>query len=87
MNIAKEHGENCEHMIISLCQGMGIPIQSPQIERAHRLGNQKNTKYVSPILVRFLCFKDRQLVLQKKERFKQQGITVVEDLHREILQK
>ena len=87
LNIAREGGvEDCESTIIDLCEKYGIPIQSYQIERAHRLGSQ-SPKLTNPILVRFLSFKDRQRVFQEKGKFKQDGIVVVEDFPREILQK
>ena len=87
LNIPRDGSvKNCESVITNLCEKHGILIQRDHIERAHRLGSQ-NAKYTNPILVRFLNVKDRQEVFQQRGKFKQEGIVVVEDFPKEILQR
>ena len=84
INVAdRPTGENCESRVLELCKRFDIDLEEHHIERAHRLGNKNQAK--SPILVKFLSYKDRQRVLQEKTRFKQQGILVVEDYPKEVL--
>ena len=75
--------ENCEKLISDLCFQLNIPLPEYSIERAHRLGKIAS----SPIIVKFYHYKIRQKVFAERERFKEKGITVVEDYPREILKR
>ena len=86
LNITHEPGveaqENCEEVIINKCAGYGIHLGPRDIERAHRMGPQ--SKKNRPIIVKFTNFKDKISVLREKQKFRSDGITIVEDFPIEI---
>lgn len=74
--------EDCEKIIIELCQKIGLQIGPREIERAHRLGQNNNPN--RPIIVKLSHFKDKQSILSKKQQFKDFDVTVLEDFPAEI---
>ena len=85
LNIANQSSvESCEILMLDLFKKFDISLEDHQIERAHRLGGRHQAK--SPILVKFLSYKDRQQVFREKARFREHGIQVVEDFPKEVLQ-
>ena len=76
--------EDCESLIIRLCHGKGIILDSRDIVRAHRTGPIVNNKGV--IIVKFTHYKDKQKILKLKSTFFN-GLMVIEDFPPEILEK
>ena len=74
--------EDCESIILGLCDQLGLSIGPREIERAHRLGPY--SKAESPIIVKLSHFKDKQLILSKRKQFKDIGVTVIEDFPVEV---
>ena len=74
--------EDCEAAILNLCTQVGLSIGPRGIERAHRLG--QNGHPSRPVIVKFSNFKDKQLILSNKQKFKEVGVTVMEDFPAEI---
>lgn len=67
-----------------------IDPKSIEIERAHRIGNMKQqiTTKPRPIVVKFLCYKDKDLILTKaKAHLKNTGVYVNEDFSDRIRKK
>ena len=54
------------------------------IERAHKLHGGKRD---SPIIAKFLSFRDKLLVIRQKQKFRQSGVLVVEDFPVEVTQR
>ena len=84
IGVDESRNENCERIVISLCESVGINITERAIIRAHRLG-KFNAQRQRPIIVRFHHFKDREWVFSKRNEFKTQcRIRVNEDFPQEI---
>lgn len=66
-----------------------IDPKSIEIERAHRIGNSKQqTTKPRPIVVQFLHYKDKELILTKaKTHLKNSGVYVNEDFSDRIRKK
>ena len=77
--------EDCESLIIRLCHGKGIILDSRDIVRAHRTGPIVNNKQA--IIVKFTHYKDKQNILKLKSTFFNDGLMVVEDFPPEVLEK
>ena len=77
--------ENCEEIILGLCSDLGVQIENKDIARAHRTGQKRQNK--QPIIVKFSHFKVKQRVLKTKHKFREIGISVVEDFPPEILER
>ena len=69
--------ENCETIILNVCSQIGLKIHPRDIKRAHRVGPSGNPS--RPIIVKLLHFKDRQLILMEKQKFRAVGVRVMED--------
>ena len=74
--------EDCEEIIVDLCNRVGISIGHRELEKAHRLGQFGSLH--RPIIAKLSNFKDKQSILSKKQQFKDIGVTVVEDFPAEI---
>ena len=59
--------EDCESLIIRLCQEKGITLDNRDIVRAHRTGPTLNNKRA--IIVKFTHYKDKQKILKLKSSF------------------
>ena len=77
--------EDCESLIIRLCHGKGIILDSRDIVRAHRTGPIVNNK--PAIIVKFTHYKDKQKILKLKSTFFNDGLLVIKDFPPEFLQK
>ena len=82
----KETAVETEHLVAKLCQQkLGYPLQSWEVEVAHRTG-----KFLPdgnrPIIVRLVSRKTRASIMAKRRKLKGTKIVVAEDLTRENLQ-
>lgn len=83
-----EYWNDTENLVRETISSLDIDTDGMNIERAHRLGSKKDG-VVRPIIVKFLSFKDRELVLQRCRMNEApaclpDGIRVVEDFPPEI---
>lgn len=68
-----------EKRVIDLClSNLEVPLQSRDIERAHRIGRFQPSKN-RPIIVRFCHYKDRELILSNAKKLKGTNYSVSED--------
>ena len=74
--------EDCVAIILDKCAGYGIQLEPRDIERAHRMGHR--SKKDRPIIVKFSNFRDKMTVLKQKQRFRADGVILVEDFPIEI---
>lgn len=81
-NIDEKEGESwseCEGAVIKLAkEKMGVPVESRDIERAHRLGKKSKGRH-RPIIVKFLSFKTKEEILANSNKLRGSNITVSED--------
>ena len=82
----KETAVETEHLVAQLCQQkLGYPLQSWEVEVAHRTG-----KFLPdgnrPIIVRLVSRKTRASIMAKRRQLKGTKIVIAEDLTRETLQ-
>ena len=77
--------ENCEELILGMCNDLGVVLESKDIARAHRTGQKRQNS--QPIIVKFNQFKEKQRVLKAKPKFREIGVLVVEDFPPEILER
>ena len=71
----------------SIIQDLGVPlaqVEAIKIERAHRTGRRIANK-PRPIVVKFLSYKDRELVLKKARSIKPRGVKFREDFSSRII--
>jgi hypothetical protein len=73
----------------SLIKDLGLPFAQAdalKIERAHRTGRRiKNKNKPRPIVVKFLSFKDRELILKRARAIKPNGVKYREDFSSRII--
>lgn len=78
--IKEERGEACEERVIRLFQEkLHINITPQQIDRCHRSGRYNENK-PRGIIVKFISYKDRNAIFEKKKFLKHSGVTISEDL-------
>ena len=77
--------DDCESIVLSLCNDMNILMESKDIVRAHRAGPKMDGSQL--VIVKFHHFKDKLCVLKSKNRFHEIGIPVVEDFPVEVLER
>jgi hypothetical protein len=76
--------ENCEEVIIIICQNAGLDIGPLSIARAHRLGGYDRNRN-RPIIVKFQHYKARQLVWSFRKYIREhQHVGISEDYPQEI---
>ena len=69
MNLPEVHGEDCKGMIINLIQNnLKIDVTNVRFHAIHRVGKPAVGK-TRPIIVRFVCREDRDLVWSRKKNF------------------
>jgi len=62
-----------------------LNVQDVVIERAHRVGRQKNAE-PRPIVLKLLSYKDKELVLEKRKLLKDTSCYVSEDFSKETFE-
>ena len=75
--------KDCESIILDMCNRYNLNLPENCIERAHKLRGARD----SPIIARFLSFKDKLKVIRQKQKFRESGILVVEDFPVEVIQR
>ena len=87
LGIPEKRHENCENIVLGICEKIGLDFNERTIERAHRLGKYQEGR-TRPIIVRFHHFKDRQAVWATKWDIQTQSNTrIVEDFPNDIALK
>ncbi len=70
MNIPEERGENCKEKILNLLESvLGIDTANIRFHAVHRVGKVAADK-TRPIIARFVCREDRELVWSRKKELK-----------------
>jgi hypothetical protein len=85
--IPESRNEDCEFIVVCICQNAGLDIGSRVIVRAHRLGpfNRNRTR---PIIVKFAHFKDREATWMSRRHIRSsQFVAVSEDFPEEIKER
>ena len=78
--------DNLEEKILTTIQGTGISLTSRDIERVHFLGPPV-TNRIRPVIVRFHYFKDKALVMTKKDSLRERSVYLSEDFPQEIQER
>lgn len=91
MNIPEERGENCKEIILNLLESvLGIDTANIRFHAVHRVGKVAADR-TRPIIARFVCREDRELVWSKKKELKNsttfQDSYITQDYARAIQQE
>ena len=78
--------DKLEEQILHVLHDTGISITSRDIDRIHYIGPTSRNGTRS-VIIRFQFFKDKSMVLTKKESLKQRGISISEDYPQEIQER
>ena len=71
-------------LVYMLCKKFEVGIDEHSVEVAHRLGNRSKD---APVLATFRYYNDKIIVLKAKQKFRNEGVLVVEDFPPEIVQR
>lgn len=90
-NIEEEADENCDTIVLDLLKSRGFfgADYTLELDRAHRLGKKRpesDNNRPRPIIVRFVFFKDKDLVIKKSKLLKGSDVVVREDYSKLTLQ-
>ncbi|CAF4637930.1 unnamed protein product, partial [Didymodactylos carnosus] len=77
--VKEERKENTDQIVIGICASIGITISDEHISVSHRIGRKKNDKTSRAIIVRFVHYRTRQLILIHKKQLNK-SIWINEDL-------
>ena len=83
-NLKTWPNKDCESVILDMCNSYNLNLQENSIERAHRL---RNTQPDSPIIAKFLSYRDKLQVIRLKQKFREAGVLVTEDFPAEVIQR
>lgn len=73
--------EHCEDTVIKLLALKNVAtLDIRQVDRAHRLGTNRNSQRPRPIIIKFIGYGPRSLVFKNKSKLKGTGITITESL-------
>ena len=87
IGIPEKKGENCEKLVLDICDRIGIGFDDRTIERAHRLGKFQEDR-VRSVIVKFNHYKDRQKVWTAKSDINiQSHVRIIEDFPLPIVAK
>ena len=76
MNVPEQEGENCANIIYDIIENeLNMDVENLQFHAIHRVGKRRSSDetskaYPRPIIARFLCREDRDLVLKAKGRLR-----------------
>jgi hypothetical protein len=87
--VKDNENEDCEQVVLDVLNNkVKIPIKAAEIQRCHRLGAVRRNGQSRAIIVRFVSYRMRRLVLQKKKILKSTGpqISITENLTRKNLE-
>lgn len=88
--IVEEKAENVEEKVVKIFKDiMKVNIDSCNIDRCHRIGQQKKNGAIRGIMIKFNNYKSKQEVMSRKTKLKGSKIVITEDLtkHRHLLFK
>ena len=74
MNVPEQEGENCANIIYDIIENeLNMDVENLQFHAIHRVGKRRSSDetskaYPRPIIARFLCREDRDMVLKGKAR-------------------
>ena len=74
MNVPEQEGENCANIVYDITENeLKMDGKNLQFYAIHRVGKRRSSDetsqvYPRPIIARFLCREDRDMVLKAKER-------------------
>lgn len=78
--IQEMDNENVEEKVISIFKSkLNINIRAEDIDRMHRTGKKVANQH-RPIIIKFISYRTKQLVLSNKKKFKGTGYGLQEDL-------
>ena len=72
MNVPEQEGENCANIIYDIIENeLNMDVENLQFHAIHRVGKRRSSDetskaYPRPIIARFLCREDRDMVLKEK---------------------
>ena len=75
MNVPEQEGENCANIIYDIIENEpNRDVENLQFHAIHRVGKWRSSDetweaYPRPIIARFLCREDRDMVLKRREGF------------------
>ena len=76
MNVPEQEGENCANIIYDIFENeLNMDVENLQFHAIHRVGKRRSSDetskaYPRPIIARFLCREDRDMVLKAKGRLR-----------------
>ena len=76
MNVPEQEGENCANIIYDIIENeLNMDVENLQFHAIHRVGKRRlsdetSKAYPRPIIARFLCREDRDMVLKAKGRLR-----------------
>ena len=81
--LSYQNHESLEDVVIKKLKEADVTITSQDIDRVHFIGNPKlgNRR---PVIMRLLRWKDKQSILQVRDRLRQMNITIQEDYATEV---
>ena len=74
--------DECDDIVAGLCKKYAIDIEQHHFEIAHRLGKKSKD---APIIARLLNNRDKIKILKQKQKFRNDGVLVLEDFPPEIV--
>ena len=83
VGIKSQNNQGLEDSIIRVMRKIGINLSPRDIETAHYITQDRRGEN-SPVIVRFLHWKDKQSIMTKKDRLRQDNIYIQEDYPRVI---
>lgn len=79
--VKEETNEECSHLVQNIaCQNLGIDLSPADIDRAHRLGPQRNDGKARQIIVKFTSYDARSRLIHARRKLKGTSIVIREDL-------
>ena len=76
--------DECDVIVAGLCKKYAIDIEQHHFEIAHRLGKKSKD---APIIARLLNNRDKMKILKQKQKFRDDGVLVLEDFPPEIVRR
>ena len=95
MNVPEQDGENCANIIYDIIENeLNMDVENLQFHAIHRVGKRRSSDetskaYPGPIIARFLCREDRDMVLKEKGRLRNssqyENVYITQDYAKAIL--
>ena len=94
MNVPEQEGENCANIIYDIVENeLNMDVENLQFHAIHRVGKRRSSDetskaYPRPIIARFLCREDRDMVLKEKGSLRNsqyENVYITQDYAKAIL--